>query len=53
MKYLFITIFIVVILWPVLGLITQDMDFGGMGLLIFGIIWGFMLRKISEPKFEE
>ncbi|MEK6189565.1 MAG: hypothetical protein N2A99_01060 [Carnobacterium alterfunditum] len=50
MKYLFLSIFVVVIIWPVLGLVTGDMDFGGMGIMIVGISLGFIVRKVTEPE---
>ncbi|WP_271854295.1 hypothetical protein [Planococcus maritimus] len=52
MKYLILSILVVMIIWPVLGLLTGDMDFGGMGILIVGISCGFILRKVSEPEPE-
>lgn len=52
MKYLILSIFVVIIIWPVWGLVTGDMDFGGMGTMIVGISFGFILRKISEPEPE-
>lgn len=52
MKYLVLSILVVMIIWPILGWITNDMDFGGMGLLIVGITCGFILRKVSEPETE-
>lgn len=52
MKYLFLSIIVVMIIWPLLGLVTGEMDFGGMGILIAGITCGFILRKVSEPELE-
>ena len=50
MKYLFLSVFVVMILWPILGLLTGNMDFDGMGLFIGGISLGFILRKVTEPE---
>jgi hypothetical protein len=49
MKHLILSILVVLIVWSALGLITEDMDFDRMGILIVGIICGFILRKVSEP----
>lgn len=50
MKYLFLSVFVVMIVWPILGLLSGDMDFSGMGLFIGGISLGFILRKVTEPE---
>lgn len=50
MKYLFLSVFVVMILWPILGLLTGDMDFSGMSLFVGGITLGFILRKVTEPE---
>lgn len=50
MKYLFLSVFVVMIIWPILGLLTGDMDISGMGLFIGGISSGFILRKVTEPE---
>ncbi|WP_157886528.1 hypothetical protein [Planococcus versutus] len=52
MKYLFLSVFVVTIVWPILGLLSGDMDFSGMGLFIGGISLGFILRKVTEPEPE-
>ena len=52
MKYLIILILAVILTWSIIGVITQDMDFGGMALFIGGITCGYLTRKAVEPKGE-